>query len=228
MRLVCTATRLLACAIALAGIARATGAVLASPTDTGASAQTATPDAATLNAIRARIAPVAVLRGVFSQEKHLAGFRNPLRSQGRFLLVRERGVRWTTLTPFPSEMVVTHDRILTRQRDGSSRVEVDARQQPALRSINTLLFALMGGDLAALMTRFELQSATLDALEWQVTLRPRPGALAQVFTRITLAGDGHVRHVALEESNGDRTAIAFSQLAESPVQLSPDEARGFE
>ena len=81
--------------------------------------------------VRAQVAQVPLLRGEFRQEKQVAGFRNPLRSSGRFLLARDKGVVWTTLAPFPSETVITQDRILSRQRDGSRRVEVDGRQQLA-------------------------------------------------------------------------------------------------
>ncbi|MBJ7516579.1 MAG: outer membrane lipoprotein carrier protein LolA, partial [Stenotrophomonas sp.] len=103
-----------------------------------------------MQAIAREVARPAVLRGEFSQEKQVAGFRNPLRSQGRFVVARERGVIWTTLKPFPSEMVITAERILSRQPDGTTRVELDAREQPAMRSVNAILFALMSGDVQAL------------------------------------------------------------------------------
>src|SRR5690606_19819152 len=104
----------------------------------------------TVDSIAREVARPAVLRGEFAQEKQVSGFRNPLRSQGRFVVARGRGVIWSTLRPFPAEMVVTADRILSRQRDGSTRVELDAREQPALRSVNAVLFALMSGDVQAL------------------------------------------------------------------------------
>ena len=89
-----------------------------------------------IDAITQTVARPDVLRGQFSQEKQVSGFKNPLRSQGRFVVARQHGVIWSTLKPFPSEVVVTADRILSRQRDGSTRVELDARQQPAMRSVN--------------------------------------------------------------------------------------------
>ncbi|HET9049644.1 MAG TPA: outer membrane lipoprotein carrier protein LolA [Chiayiivirga sp.] len=181
-----------------------------------------------LQAIQSRIAHVAVLRGSFSQEKQLAGFRHPLRSQGRFLLARDRGVVWTTLKPFPSEMTVTQDRILTRQSDGKTRIEADANQQPALRSINTLLFALMGGQLDALSSRFEVSTVHADEAGWEVALTPKPGVLTQVFAQVTLAGDRFVRRVELAERSGDHTRIEFSELDDSDAELAPEEARHFE
>ena len=118
--------------------------------------------------VRAQVAQVPLLRGEFSQEKQVAGFRNPLRSSGRFLLARDKGVVWTTLAPFPSETVITQDRILSRQRDGSRRVEVDGRQQPGLRSINAMMFALMSGDTRALTAAFDVKEETGDGKGWRM------------------------------------------------------------
>ena len=191
-----------------------------------ATAQARSVDA--LAAVQQRVAQVSVLRGEFTQEKRIEGFKNPLRSQGRFLLARDKGVVWTTLKPFPSEVVLTRDRILSRQRDGSTRVELDARQQPALRAVNEMMFALMSGDVKALTGRFDAQPQLLPDNGWKLTLKPRPGAVAQAFTSITLEGDRYVRRVGIDERNGDRTQLQFSGMTETPVGLSSAEAHRFD
>jgi hypothetical protein len=142
--------------------------------------------------------------------------------------VRAKGVVWTTLKPFPSQLILTRDRILTRQADGRSRVEVDARTQPALRSVNSMLFALMSGDVQVLTARFDTQPNLLPDNAWRLQLTPKPGPLAQAFTRITLEGDRYVRSVLIEERNGDRTQLRFTGLRDAPAQLSADEARRFD
>lgn len=194
---------------------------------TGADTPAAAADAG-LAALRERIASVPVLRGDFTQEKHVEGFRNPLRSSGRFLIARERGVQWQTLVPFPSEVVLTRDRILSRQEDGSVRVEMDARQQPALRTINAVMFALMSGDIEVLAARFEVQAGLLPQGDWRLVLVPREVAIAQAFERVTLEGDRHVRRVEMTDRSGDRTVLDFSNLMEEPAELTDDEARRFE
>ncbi|HOV95696.1 MAG TPA: outer membrane lipoprotein carrier protein LolA [Thermomonas sp.] len=181
-----------------------------------------------LTQLQQRIAQVPLLRGEFVQEKQLQGFKHPLKSEGRLLVARTHGVIWTTLKPFPSELVLTRDRILSRQADGRSRVEVDARTQPALRSVNAMLFALMSGDVQALTARFDARPSLRADNGWTLLLTPKPGALAQAFAQITLEGDRYVRSVLIEERNGDRTRLQFTALAESPAQLSADEARRFD
>lgn len=181
-----------------------------------------------LSLVSQRVAQVQTLRGGFEQEKRITGFKNPLRSQGRFLLARDKGVVWTTLKPFPSEVVITRDRILSRQRDGSQRVEVDGREQPALRSVNAMMFALVSGDVAALSSRFETRVQALPDNGWRLSLKPRSAALAQSFARIVLSGDRYVREVEIEEGNGDRTHLRFSDLQAAPAALTADEARRFD
>ena len=177
--------------------------------------------------VRAQVAQVPVLRGEFTQEKQVAGFKNPLRSNGRFLLARDKGVLWSTTAPFPSEIVVTQDRILSRQRDGSRRVEVDGKQQPGLRSVNAMMFALMSGDMRALTSTFDVKGE-LAASGWKMTLVPRSRQLAQAFTSVRLSGDRYVRDVELREANGDLTRLRFSGMSEAPASLSRDEAARFE
>lgn len=187
----------------------------------------AEPPAETLGTLTGAVARPDVLRGEFTQEKQVSGFRNPLRSQGRFVVAREHGVIWTTLKPFPSEVVITADRILSRQRDGSSRVEVDARQQPALRSVNAIMFALMSGDVQALSSQFTV-SASRQGQGWRLQLAPRSAMLAKAFESVTLQGDRYVRQVDIVEASKDRTQIRFSALSEAPATLDADEARRFE
>ena len=177
--------------------------------------------------VRAQVAQVPVLRGEFAQEKQVAGFKNPLRSNGRFLLARDKGVLWTTTAPFPSEIVVTQDRILSRQRDGSRRVEVDGKQQPGLRSVNAMMFALMSGDMKALTSTFDVKEEPA-AGGWKMTLVPRSRQLAQAFSSVRLSGDRYVREVELREANGDLTRLRFSGMSEAPATLSRDEAARFD
>ncbi|MEG2804475.1 outer membrane lipoprotein carrier protein LolA [Stenotrophomonas sp.] len=184
--------------------------------------------AADLAMVKQRIAQVAVLRGEFTQEKQVAGFKNPLRSQGGFVLSREKGVIWSTLKPFPSQVVVTRDRILSVQRDGSRRVELDARQQPAMRSVNAVMFALISGDAQALSAQFNVHLEALPDNAWTMRLTPRSPMLAKVFTGLSLSGDRYVREVEITEANQDVTRIHFSSLSALHPQLTAEEGAAFE
>lgn len=182
---------------------------------------------AAVDAITQSVARPDVLRGQFTQDKQVSGFKNPLRSQGQFVVARQHGVIWTTQRPFPSEVVVTADRILSRQRDGTNRVELDARQQPAMRSVNAIMFALMSGDVQALSSQFNIK-AQREGQGWRLQLTPKSSMLAKAFQSLSLRGDRYVRQVEIIEANQDRTLIQFSALTEAPATLSADEARRFD
>lgn len=181
-----------------------------------------------LDLVRQRIAKVAVLRGSFEQQKQVAGFKNPLRSQGKFLLARDKGVVWTTLKPFPSETVITRERIFSFDETGKHSVQADARQQPALRQVNAMMFALMAGDVKALAARFDIDAQALANNAWTLALKPKSAAMAKSFSRIELRGDRYVREVVIVEGAGDRTTLKFVGLSETPAQLSAAEARRFD
>lgn len=184
--------------------------------------------AGALDAIERRIAKVAVLRGGFEQEKQVAGFRNPLRSQGRFVLARDRGVLWTTEKPFPSEVVLTGERILSRQADGSLRIELDGRGQPALAAANAMMLALVGGDVRALSSHFDIEAEAPPGDAWSMRLTPRRAALSRAFASIVLSGDRYVREVEIVEAGGDRTRLKFLAPSETPARLQPAEAARFD
>ena len=165
---------------------------------------------------QARLAKPAVLRGRFEQEKQLQGFRNPLKSSGDFLLLRDRGIAWNTRLPFASSTRLTRRKLLATMPDGSTQVLVDASSSPAMAAVNALLMALVAGDLDALSGRFTLEEALRADGGWTLTLQPRDATLRQAFTRIVLGGDRYVRSVEIVEAAGDRSRIRFRDLREAP------------
>jgi len=177
--------------------------------------------------VRQRMTDSAVVRGEFEQRKTIKSFRNPLVSRGSFLVAQGRGVLWQTREPFASTLVVTRDRLLTRQADGSVSARVSAKDEPGLRAINEMLFALMAADLQALAQRFRIEGELIGAERWRLVLVPRDAALAQWVTRIELEGDRFVRSVQMQEAQGDSSIIRFSQQA-GAAALTREEEQRFE
>lgn len=177
--------------------------------------------------VRQRLVEAPVLRGEFEQRKTVKGFKNPLLSRGDFIVARERGVLWHTREPFASTLLLTRERLLSRAADGSVAAKLDAREEPGLRALNELLFALMAADLPALVQRFRIEGELQGAEGWRLLLTPREAAVAQWVSRIELEGDRHVRVVRLAEAQGDASVIRFSALA-TAAALSREEAARLE
>lgn len=180
---------------------------------------------ALLAKVRERLVDAPVLKGRFEQRKAVKGFRNPLVSQGDFVVAKAKGVVWATREPFASTLVVTRDRLLTRQADGSVGDQVDASREPGIRAVNEMLFALMAADLQALSARFDIDGALVGKEGWRLALKPRDAALARWVTRIELDGDRFVRRVRLAEASGDTAEILLSDHTTATALTADDAGR---
>lgn len=177
--------------------------------------------------VRRRLSDAPVLRGRFEQRKTVRGFKHALVSRGDFLVARERGVVWHTREPFESSLIVTRERLLSRRADGRPEQSMETRDEPALRAVNEMLFALMSADLATLGSRFHIEGELLGAGGWRLVLAPRDAALAHWVTRIEIEGDSDVRGLRLQEAQGDASVIRFTDQVQS-MALTREEAARFE
>lgn len=190
-----------------------------------ASASITAQAAAPLAKIQAMLDKPTQLCGRFEQTKQLNGMKKPLLSNGRFCVLPGKGVLWRTLQPFASTLRLTRDEIINYQGERVA-MRLDARQEPSVRMINSVLFSLLAGDLAQLEELFAVD-ASATATHWHVNLHARAPALAKAIGSITLDGAAHVQRITIDEASGDRSAIVFSAIETGPNALQPDEAALF-
>jgi len=179
---------------------------------------------ALLARIRSHLADAPVLRGEFEQRKTLKGFKHPLVSRGDYVVAKARGVVWRTQEPFASTLVLTRERLLARQPDGSVANRLDTAQEPGLRAVNEMLFALIAADLSALAPRFRIDGEE-HGTGWKVVLVPRDATLAQWIKRIELDGDRQVNEVRITEAGGDTSQIRFSRQQAGQTLTREEETR---
>jgi hypothetical protein len=171
--------------------------------------------------IQAMLAKPPVLCGRFDQTKQLNGMKKPLASQGRFCVLADKGVMWRTLQPFPNTLRLTRDEIVHFQGERVA-MRLDAKQEPTVRMINSVLFSLLAGDLAGLEKLFEVDGSS-DANSWRVMLKAREPALAKAIGAIALDGGKYVNHIVIDEAGGDRTSIVFSAIQTGAAALSAED-----
>jgi len=178
----------------------------------------------TIAQVQQRLVSTPVQRGAFQQDKLLAGFAKPLKSQGDYLLVRGKGLIWRTTSPFASQLVLTRDRIA-----GGGGLQLDASKEPGIRVVTQLMLSLLDGDLSALQQAFEVQVSLVGSPSndraWRAALKPKAAALAQLFSRIELEGDRQLRRIVMTEAQGDTTTLRFDEQAREPAAPSADEAK---
>ncbi|HAT33101.1 MAG TPA: hypothetical protein DCW29_20320 [Janthinobacterium sp.] len=185
----------------------------------------AAPAPAPVARIEAMLAKPKVLCGRFDQTKQLAGMKRPVASSGRFCVVAGKGVLWRTLHPFPSTLRLTRDEIVNFQGERVA-MRMDAKTEPVVRMINSVLFSLLAGDLAQLDTLFEVDGS-VDGANWQVALKARQAGLAKAIGGIRLEGGTYVKNIGISEAGGDRTNIVFSAIQTGDAAITAEEAALF-
>lgn len=185
--------------------------------------------AAPVQQIQAALAKPAVMCGRFDQTKLLTGIKKPLQSNGRFCVIKGRGILWQTLQPFPNTLRITRDAIVQMQ-NGRVAMKLDAQQEPVVKMINSVLFSLLAGDLSQLDTLFELDGEIRNGGKgpWHVALKARQPALAKAIGDIALDGGAYVERVAMKEAGGDRTDIVFSAIKTGDSALTAEEGAMFD
>lgn len=164
---------------------------------------------ALLAQVRERVQSAPVVRGQFTQLKTVQGFRQPLKSSGDFVVARGKGIAWQVRQPFASTLIVRPDSLLSRGADGSTAVQMRAQDEPVLRTINAMLFAVVSADLAQLTHYFEV-SGQVQGAGWTLHLVPRDPVLAQWLQAVDLSGQQFVQSVQLQEARGDRSQIQMA------------------
>jgi hypothetical protein len=185
-----------------------------------------TGDDPNLRQIQAMLAKPAVMCGRFEQAKTLVGLRRPVRSSGRFCVLLDKGVLWTTVLPFPATLRLTKDEIV-ESHGAQVTKRLSAREEPTVGIINDLLFSLLQGDLGRLTSSFSITS-TVGRGEWSAKLVPNDGGMKHVIGGIELNGGAYVRQITIREASGDATEISFSSIVTGPTALLPEESRQFE
>ena len=181
--------------------------------------------AAPVEKIQSMLARPKVLCGRFDQSKQLIGLKKPLTSNGRFCVVTDKGVLWRTLQPFPNTLKLTRDEII-QLRGERVALRLDAKQEPTVRMINSVLFAMLAGDLEPLEKLFDIDGSAQDK-SWNVTLKAREPGMAKVISSVILNGGVYVKSIVISETGGDRTEIVFSAIETGDSAMNADEAALF-
>ena len=176
--------------------------------------------------VRQRVQDAPVVRGTFEQLKTVKGFKQPLRSSGDFVVARGRGIVWHVLRPYESLLVVKPDSLQSRGSDGKVTMQMRAQDEPVLRTVNAMLFAVMSANLAELAQHFEV-TGQVAAKGWSLHLVPRDPTLAQWLAAVDLQGNQFVEEVKLQEARGDSSVIRITApVAENALR--PQDAAQFD
>ncbi|MGI2259711.1 outer membrane lipoprotein carrier protein LolA [Shewanella sp. GXUN23E] len=177
-----------------------------------------------LSQLQQQLAAHALVKGDFTQVRHMAMFNQPLSSSGQFVLSRELGLWWQQIQPFPVSLILTQDTLSQQFGDDSPQL-MSAEENPMVFYFSHLFLSLFQGDTQKLQQQFEV-SLSGTASHWQLLLTPKHPPLTQVFASIALSGGADLDTLVLSELRGDSTEIHF-QHQSHPSELTQDERSVF-
>ena len=164
-----------------------------------------------------------VLRGHFTQERQLAGFSKPLRSEGSFVLAPGLGLIWRGEKPFANTTIISSDGIL-QMVNGQPAMRLTASRLPGLSQLYEVLGAAVSGNIKPLQQTFATTQSS-DDNGWRVVMKPlhpENAAMAQIKT-LTLTGSRFVDSATIEKSGGDHDRITFAGQQIVKADLTPEE-----
>ncbi|CND82325.1 outer membrane lipoprotein carrier protein LolA [Yersinia nurmii] len=182
--------------------------------------------AVTLDELQQRLAQQPVVRAQFSQERQIKDMPQPLRSSGELLIAQKNGLWWQQQKPFPLTLVLD-DKRMVQVINGQEPQIVTADSNPQMFQFNHLLRALFQAERQALEQNFSLTFSDLGQGKWQLELKPTTSPLDKLFNTIILQGQQYLDHISLNDRQGDRTEITFSNQRLTPDTLTHDEQQRF-
>ncbi|RJX30792.1 MAG: outer membrane lipoprotein carrier protein LolA [Oxalobacter sp.] len=164
---------------------------------------------ALLKRINIQIAKHSVVHADFTQTKRMAALKRPLVTSGHLVYVRDHGVLWQIEKPFRIAYLLTGEKIVEINADGSRR-ERGQREVPGLAQIGRVFQAMLGADNAVLHEYFEASALGAER-KWEITLKPRHPQIAQFLVQLQLSGGRFVDAIRTTEAGGDITHIRFTR-----------------
>ncbi len=180
----------------------------------------------TLSQVQQQLASRPVVRAQFEQSRWIGTMPKPLKSSGRLIMARDRGLWWQQEQPFGLTLVLTDTRMM-QQVAGQAPEVMTADSSPQMFDVVRLLRAVLQADQAALQQNFRMDFKTVDS-GWHLHLQPRTSPLDRLFDAIDLGGTAHLRTVVLKDHQGDRTEIHFSDPLPGADVLSNAETQHFQ
>jgi hypothetical protein len=167
-----------------------------------------------------------ILRGTFVQERHLQGFKAPIRSDGTFTLAIGRGLIWHVERPFQVTTVITPG-ALVQYSSGAETLRLPTSRIPALGRLYDMLGSALAADWRALEDEFTV-SRQQEGGTQVVTLVPRGGIDSAAPVKSITARTAHfIEQVEIERPSGDRDRLLFTDQSLSGGGLREREAELF-
>jgi outer membrane lipoprotein-sorting protein len=166
--------------------------------------------AALVSQIAAHLAQTKGVRAQFTQTQTLAAMKQPLVSTGSLLFFRERGVIWQIDTPYKATYVITDAGVTEFDVNGRRVTTHGAQGTRGVAQVSKMMRAMLGGDLSALYSQFDVQ-AEGGVAHWRMQLTPNQPQIAQSIKGLEMNGGDYLQSLRINLANGDVTQLDFAK-----------------
>ena len=147
--------------------------------------------------LSAKAGNLELMQGRFIMQRQISVLPLPLESKGRFEYRKGLGLRWETLSPLQSLLIINQQGVSI---DGTER------NQRGLEQFAKALLDIFSGDIEGLDETFTI-SGIGDPTQWQMILKPRNHQVAARLVKIKVTGALYTESIEILESNLDSTRI---------------------
>ena len=164
-------------------------------------------NAAAVERILTRIAAHAGHETRFVEQRYLRFLDGPVESSGLLRYQPPDRLERLTEKPRPESMILDGD-TLSMTRDGRTR-SLGVSQLPAVGALVGSIRDLLAGDRVAIERRYRTIAQGDDG-NWQLVLLPSDTSLAELVTRIVVAGQAdRMRTIEILQADGDRSLMTL-------------------
>ena len=185
--------RLLAAAIALAGMANAARAQDLQPAD-----------------LMHLLAVHKSARATFVERKYIALLDKPVDSSGELSFTAPDRLEKRTLSPRPESLVLEGDRLAIDT--GTRKMVISLRAHPEAAAFVESIRGTLAGDLGTLEKFYALELSG-SAERWKLQLVPRLPEMLKIVSRIRFEGrQSAVSRIVFEQADGDRAEMLVTPV----------------
>ena len=168
-----------------------------------------------LDALKSKTVDAKAVNGEFTQHKIVKGLSIPLVSKGVFSYNQEDKLVWHIKTPIENKYSIAYSQITSKSAVEGLVDGLDAPQDQ-YQKIITMFLDLFSGNWDVLENYFEITGES-NATGWTATLIPKDELFQTMFVSMQLQGNEYINNMLINEKNGDKTKIEFSQVKVVPV-----------
>lgn len=158
--------------------------------------------------------PPAALIADFVMTRTISQLKTDLTSEGRLVLGGKGLLRWETLTPAKSTLIINQGQGWIQYPDLNLTKGFDLATDPAMRVMSEHLSLLTSGRFNDAGDLYEVSPEK----DRRRILLPKSAEIKKFFKEMQVALDetGAVREVVLISTNGDKTTIVFRNIKANP------------